>query len=124
MKRLIAKIEVPDILYHATYECNLDSIKEKGLIPGFSNNWDGMQDSNAVYLALDEDVAESYAEVAQDEMDEDNPCYDSEIIVLEIDTSQLDLNKFGKDVNILDNEEELPATIAYYGEIPSSAINF
>jgi hypothetical protein len=123
MKRLIAKVKVPDILYHATYKCNLDSIKEKGLIPGFSNNWDGMQDSNAVYLAIDEDVAESYAEVAQDEMDEDNPCYDSEIIVLKIDTSQLDLNKFGKDVNVLDDDEEM-STVAYYGEIPNSAINF
>ena len=97
MKRLKKKANIQDVLYHATFNCN----------------------HNYVYLATDQDVAESYCESAEDV---DDDVYDSGIIVLKIDTSKLDENKFIKDPNLVLDEEDLEETIAYNGIIQPSAI--
>ncbi len=99
---------IPKYLYHATFEELLDSIFQKGL-KGYRWN-KNYSDSkpNCVYLAIDEHVAESYAECTENERFED-----SNIVVLKIDTTGLDLKLFTKDENVLDDD----STFSYFGVI-------
>lgn len=110
-------VNIPDILYHATYAPLLEKIKIEGLdTTKSSQNW---EDSvpGYVYLAKDPDVAISYAETS-DNVDED---WLEQIILLEINTKMIDKNKFYLDNNVINNEGD---TIEYRGVIPPSAINF
>ena len=77
-------------LYHATFMVNKLSIMQEGLVIGKKRSWGGQVDENYVYLANDPDVAYDFCECA-DDVDED--IYDSGIVVFEIDTSKLDIDK-------------------------------
>jgi len=106
---------VPPVLYHATYKPRLKSIKLKGLGAGGKRNWEDSQ-RGVVYLALDPDVAESYAETSDMVPDE----WLDQIVMLKISTVGLDSNKFGIDSNVQDNAGD---TIEYHGVIPVSNIS-
>lgn len=102
-------------LYHATYEPYLKNIMKYGLggAPDIKPNW-GDSKQGVVYLAYDPNVAESYAETAE-EIPED---YLDQIIILKIDINQLDKQKLTRDENVIDGGD----TLEYHGVIPPSAI--
>lgn len=115
---------IPSIMYHATYKALLPSIRRDGLVRGSRKNWD--ISNNYIYLSTDEDNAYSYAETSEIVPEE----WLDEIVVLKIDTSKLNKNKFDIDHNInygYDDEVDVedPYTwieYQYEGDIPSSAI--
>jgi hypothetical protein len=111
-----ATVQVPPVLYHATYKQRVKSIMLKGLGAAGRRNWSDSR-RGVVYLALDPNVAESYAEAALDEID---PETDWEIVVLKVNTASLDPSKFFLDRNVLDNEGD---TVEYHGVIPPQAIS-
>lgn len=119
MKRLIAKkLKIPNKLYHATYNAYLNSIQEKGLqINNAMTNWSDSE--SAIYLAIDPNIAESFAESA--EFIEDD-IYDSGIVILEVNTKQLDKNKFDIDPNIIYEDDNEQYSFIYKGSIPNSAL--
>lgn len=109
-------IEIPSVLYHATYRPVLKSIKKYGL--GGVNSktrWEDSQEG-VVYLALDPDVAESYAE-ANDNVPED---WLDEIVILKINARGLDKSKLKLDTNVIDNEGD---TLEYHDVIPVDLIS-
>lgn len=116
IRLLKAKLEIPNILYHATYKPLLKLIKKEGLIPGKRINWDNVNEhyKNYVYLSDDPYTAESYAETS-DLVNED---WLDNIIILQINTSNLDKNKFEIDTN---NQQK--DTFQYKGIIPNSCIS-
>ena len=84
------------LLYHATYRAYLDSILENGLLceppHGAWSLADDYGDSVSalclcVFLAKDDDVAESFAEAANEVSDD---VYDSGIVILSVDSDDLD----------------------------------
>ena len=103
-------------LYHATYRPLLKSIKAHGL--GGDRAQAKWEDSKpgVVYLALDPNVAESYAEssnvVPEDWLDQ--------IVILKIAASKLDKSRLFVDQNVQDNEGD---TLEYHGVIPLSNIS-
>lgn len=99
--RIKAKDSKKD-LYHATYGEYLDSIMEKGLIPGYHTNWE-FSWSKVVYLTTDPDIAESMAETAE-LIYEEAPELMEDIVILKIDRAGLDKSKLQADENInIDN---------------------
>lgn len=106
----ISDVTIPKFLFHATFDEVLPSILKNGLVPG-SDNWED-SDGTMVYLAIDRDVAESYAETA-DHIDDS-----WDIVVLKIDTDTLDLSKLDIDSNVLDNAGD---TFQYNGTIPPTS---
>jgi pyrimidine deaminase RibD-like protein len=106
---------LPSVLYHATYKPRLKSIKLKGLGAGGKRNWEDSQ-RGVVYLALDPNVAESYAETSDMVPDE----WLDSIVILKIATAGLDPNKFHIDSNVQDNTGD---TLEYHGIIPPSNIS-
>ena len=107
--------DIPSVLYHATYKPRLKSIKLKGLGAGGKRNWEDSQ-RGVVYLALDPNVAESYAETSDMVPEE----WLDQIVILKISTAGLDPNKFGIDSNVQDNSGD---TVEYHGVIPVSNIS-
>lgn len=105
---------IPPVLYHATYKQRLKNIKLTGLGAGKKRNWPDSR-PGVVYLALDPNVAESYAETALDDLDAD-----WDIVILQVSTNGLDPNKFHLDSNVQDNEGD---TVEYHGIIPPSNIS-
>jgi hypothetical protein len=110
------ELNIPEVIYHATYKHLLDSIIANGL--GHPDGkpqkmWSG-SDSTMVYLALDIDVALSFAETAEEAEDDwlDN------VIVIAVSTNNIDLTKLRLDPNILDNEGD---SFIYEGVIPHTA---
>jgi len=97
-------------LYHATFEPYLKSIMSKGLgktdIPNYDDSKKGV-----VYMAYDPDVAESYAEVVDNEDIPDD--WFDKIVILKIDVSGLDKDKLSDDRNVLDDD----STVEYHGVI-------
>ncbi len=109
-------MDFPDKLYHATYRPLLASIQNHGLAgAGCRKNWDDSKEG-VVYLALDPEVAESYAETADNVPDE----WLDDIVILAILTSQLDLACLTSDGNVQNNPGD---TLEYHGIIPWSAID-
>ncbi len=108
------KLSIPKYLYHATYKPFLKSIKEKGLGNTRKKMWSDSV-SGVVYLATNEDVAYSYAEIAEwlDDI-EDYEKYVDNIVILKIDTGKLDRTKLKKDSNVIDGDD----TFEYHGVIP------
>ncbi len=107
---------IPQYLYHATYRPLLKSIKTNGLGgSGAQAKWEDSK-PGVTYLALDADVAESYAESSDIVPDE----WLDKIIILKISTRGLDTSKFNLDSNVLDNEGD---TLEYHGIIPISNIS-
>jgi hypothetical protein len=107
--------QVPDMLYHATYKALLPSIKSTGLdTRKAALAWE-FSKPGIVYLANDADVAESYAEAAEEVSDE---IYDSGIVVLKIPTKGLKISKLHDDRNVQGDSD----TYEYHGQIPWSKI--
>jgi hypothetical protein len=105
--------EASGTLYHATYKPFLDSITKNGLGgSGAQTQWEDSK-PGYVYLAKDPEVARSHAEANEEVPDE----YIDDIVVLSIDTSQLDQNNLEDDPNVMDDD----STLAYKGVIPTSA---
>jgi hypothetical protein len=115
IKENTSNIGVPKYLYHATFKPLLKKIKSEGL-GGVSAKqlWDDSK-IGVVYLALDANVAYSYADTVFDENDDIPESWQDKIIVLVIDTENLDKTKFYLDSNVKDNEGD---TIEYHGVIP------
>ena len=116
IKELTESANIPSVLYHATYRPLLKSIKQHGL--GGDRAQAKWEDSvpGVVYLALDPNVAESYAESSEAVPEE----WLDEIVVLKISTAALDQSKLKIDQNVLDNEGD---TLEYHGVIPPSLIS-
>lgn len=112
-REYVEKKEIPQFLYHATYKPYLNSIKKKGLTINNKKNWSDSR--NVIYLAKDKDVAESYAET-NDVVPEE---YLDQIIILKINTKNLDKNKIDLDKNVRDNNGD---TLEYKGNIPFKEI--
>lgn len=107
--------EVIPMLYHATYKPFLDSIMKNGLGgKGAQTQWEDSK-PGYVYLAKDPEVAVSHAEANEEVPDE----YVDNIVVLSIDTSQLDQDNLEDDPNVIDDD----STLAYKGIIPTSAFS-
>jgi hypothetical protein len=113
------QLEIPPVLYHATYEPLLKSVQGEGL--------GGLRDTQyedsvrgVVYLALDPDVAFSYAETSDAAWDKFETDEGLPIVTLEIDTSQLDKKLFKIDSNVQGNQGE---TLEYHGVVPPQAIS-
>ncbi len=108
-----AQKDIPQTLYHATYQPYLDSINKHGLggVPS-KPNWTDSK-SGVIYLSDDPNVAESYAESSED-IDED---FLNQIIILAIDTASLDRSKLFTDSNNQQGD-----TFEYHGVIPQNAI--
>lgn len=113
------QLEIPPVLYHATYEPLLKSVQDEGL--------GGLRDTQyedsvrgVVYLALDPDVAFSYAETSDAAWDKFETDEGLPIVTLKIDTSQLDKKLFKIDSNVMDNQGE---TLEYHGVVPPQAIS-
>ena len=119
LKIIIAQ-NIPPVLYHATYGAFIGSILEQGLIPNYTSCWEGGCE-HGVYLADKPYVAESYAETA-DNSDIPEEYFD-DIIVLKIDTTQLDLSKLGPDPQVIwDINPENNNCYLYRDVIPVNAI--
>ena len=110
------QIQVPQILYHATYRPLLRSVKLNGL-GGKGSEKKKWEDSvhGVVYLALDPNVAESYAETSDAVPDE----WLDEIVILKVDTTKLDPTKFKIDSNVQGNDG---STVEYHGVIPAACL--
>ena len=103
---------VPEFLYHATYEALIPSIKRTGLDSREGElSWE-FSIPGTVYLSNDPDVAESYAEAAEEVSDE---IYDSGIVVLKVASKDLDIDKLFDDSNVQDDFSD---TFEYRGVIP------
>jgi RNA:NAD 2'-phosphotransferase (TPT1/KptA family) len=103
MRFKVKILDKKEYLYHATYGVFLDSIMKQGLIRGYRKNWEFSQ--NYIYLTNDPDIAESFAETAEEVPEE----YLDDIIVLKIDKSKLNPDYLELDENITqgeDNEED------------------
>jgi len=117
----IAQLDIPSILYHATFRNNIESIKQRGLVPSFNGIVKCWPDcKNGVYLHSDPDVAYSYAEIA-DNPDIPEEWFEDEnnVVVLEINTITLDKNLFEIDPNL---PSEQIGSYLYNGTIPSNTI--
>ena len=107
---------IPATLYHSTYRPLLKSIKKYGLGGDKAQAKWNDSEPGVVYLALDKNVAESYAETSDIVPDE----WLDEIVILKISTAGLDKNKFNIDSNVQDNEGD---TLEYRGIIPVTNIS-
>lgn len=108
-------MSLPEKLYHATYLPRLEQIELEGLHGNSGNkNWDDSK-PGVVYLANSRDVAESYAETS-DTVDE---ALLGKIVVLEINTDNLDLLLLQKDPNVIDGQD----TFVYHGNIAPKHIS-
>lgn len=114
------KMDIPKLLYHATFGNRVASILEKGLIPRFMPLWDNCQ--SGVYLADDNYAAESFCEAVIDDLPEDTEEDIDDIVVFVIDTSKLELPKFECDPHVFLGVGEQNHTWIYRGAIPLSAI--
>ena len=115
---LLEQAKVPPKLYHATYGPLVGSIQREGLGGDRDTVW---EDSvrGTVYLALDPEIAFSYAETSEDAWDSFETDEGLEIVTFEVDSSKLDPAKFNIDQNVVGNQGD---TLEYYGVVPSSAL--
>ena len=108
-------VRVPQTLYHATYAPLVNSILKNGLGGRRQPMWEDSVEG-VVYMATDASIAESYAEtsdIAYDRFD------DVDIVIFEIDTNYLNLDKLSLDRNVLENDG---STFEYNGIIPIGAL--
>lgn len=117
---------LPPVLYHATFMKYVPSIKADGLKDiGTICNWHGC--APGVYLAQDPDIAYSYVEVGDAALETGRLTEEDfeNIVVLEIDTNQLDKSKIFLDPNNLSNWDNILSedkTLIYTAPIPPYAI--
>jgi len=79
-------------LYHATSIKNKQSIDKHGLLIGCKSNWQDIYTSEAIYLAVDPDVAEDYVTASDTYNGE-------EVIVYQVDINDIDQSKVYYDWN-------------------------
>jgi hypothetical protein len=115
---LAEQAELPATLYHASYGPLADSIHQSGLGGDRDTMWDDSV-RGTVYLAVDPDIAFSYAETSDDAWDRFETGEGLEIVTFKIDTAQLDPSKFNIDQNVIGNKGD---TLEYYGIVPPSAL--
>ena len=101
-------------LYHATYKPRLKSIMTSGLGAKHFHNWEDSK-PGVIYLADQPYVAESYAEEA--ELIPES--YLDKIVILEIDSDDLDLSLLFNDQNVIDGD----STFEYHGIIAPEYIS-
>lgn len=119
IKENVSNIDIPKYLYHATFKPLLKKIKLEGLGgPSAKRLWSDSK-KGVVYLALNADVAYSYAETIFGENDDIPESWEEKIIILVIDTEKLDKNKFYLDRNVLNNEGD---TLEYHGIVPFNVV--
>ena len=106
------KQKMPSVFYHATFKAHLPSIKRAGLdTRKVDLAWEDSK-HGIVYLANDPNVAESYAEEAENVSDD---VYDSGIVILKINARDLDQSKIMDDSNVRSGKSD---TFEYHGTIP------
>lgn len=105
----------PGFLYHATFLPLLKKITSEGLDTTKAKKRFSDSVKGYVYLAVDPFIAESYAESAEFVPES----WNEKVVILKIDTSQLDPTKLFLDRNVIDNEG---STLEYRGAIPVQAI--
>lgn len=107
-------------MYHATYQPHLASILEWGLGGAPAAPPRNYPDSRpgVVYLATSADLARSYAETSDEVPDE----WLDAIVVLAVDTAQLDPKALAPDSNVRRSVNETPETFEYQGVIPPQAL--
>ena len=117
-KFIVESYEVPPVLYHASYGPLMSSIQKDGLGGDRDTYWeDSMR--GVVYLALDPQVAFSYAETSDDAWDKFETEAGLEIIIMKVDTTQLNPELFKIDSNVMNNQGD---TVEYHGIVPPTAI--
>lgn len=111
-------LKYPKVLYHATYKPLLASIKKNGL-GGKGSERKKWEDSvhGVVYLAVNADIAESYAE-SSDFVPED---WLDEIVILKIDATKLNPDLLKIDANVKDNDGD---TLEYHGIISPDLLSY
>lgn len=110
------KDQIPEYLYHATFEPYLKGIKKEGLKGGKNLNYTDSK-PDLVYLSRDPENARSYAEVSENVPEE----YLDKIKILKIPTKNLDLSKLNIDKNVIENKGD---TLEYKGIINPKSILF
>ena len=129
VKEIFDEIDVPPVLYHATFNQLAIKIEKEGIIPGGNDiqNFSGIK--KGVYLASDPEFAGSMV-VCSENDNVPEEWYD-EIVIISINTSKLNLSKLDRDPNIEPQEDEyddnIPAdqtiySFIYEGFIPPDAI--
>lgn len=108
-----------DYLYHATYKELLPLIKKEGLGGSSSKpNWEDSK-SGVIYFARTPEIAESYAETAENVPEE----WLDDIIILRVDKNVLDSDKLFYDKNVLTYDDEEKDTFEYHGIVNFSDID-
>lgn len=110
-----AGCNAPSVLYHATYQAYLPSIMAYGLGARQLKNWDESVDG-VVCLAETAEQAESFAESSEDTSSD---IYDSGIVILQVDASNLALRP---DRNIIPPENWDITCWEYSGTIAPSRL--
>lgn len=100
-------------LYHATYKANINSIKKWGLGAIQNKNWN-ISIKNIVCLSPSPEEANSFCECAEDVLDD---IYNSGIVVLAINTTNLKKELLKQDPNMLSTK-----SFIYPEIIPSNAL--
>lgn len=105
-------------LYHATDKQNMRSILENGLLCNPpKRNWDGMTTNlwdDFVFLALDANTAEAYAESQDDAPDE--------IVILKVALEDLDEDRIGYDwMNRCEYHKDINS-IVYQGDVGANLL--
>lgn len=105
--------DIPLILYHATYTHYLKSIKRFGLGSEVRRrSWESSR-PGVVCLASDKDEAYSYAEIADTVPD----TWHDRIVVLAVNTADLNKSKIFPDTNIKLDPGQKPTCFEYRGTI-------
>ena len=109
-------------LYHATFINNWGSIEEFGLGANVPKKivYEGMSKKNVTYFASSEGFAYQFCETAQEYSDEEELW--QEIIVLEVNISDLDMDYLEVDPNHPSDEPRM-ITFAYSKPIPYSVLS-
>ena len=102
-------------LYHATDKKYLDAILEQGLLTNPpSHNWDDMYCEGKIFLALDANVAEDYADGSENAPEE--------TVVLKVRLEALNPNCIGYDWNVRCEYHNEINSCVYHADIPGNLL--
>ena len=108
IENVIGDLDIPEVLYHATYKPLIKKIMQNGLGGKTRKNYEDSV-SGIVYLAYDVYQAESYAETS----DMVPESWLDNIVILQINTTGLDKSLFA-----IDKNNQSGDTLEYKGIIP------
>ena len=103
-------------LYHATSVKNKESIERNGLLIGCKSNWEDIYTSDAIFLAVNPDIAEDYVTASDTYNGE-------EIIVYQVDINDIDQSKVYYDWNNLCEYSQEINSVKYKGNILPELLN-